>query len=109
VDPQSIIEAKHGHHVWKDPWTKDELFERVLCAMKTKDAKTLKGGPYREVVLIIYSDDDRALTFDLLADLKDRQFPPCAIMTRIFFLASYDPHIGSCVAIELRLAAQKGA
>lgn len=101
VDSKSAAAARAGaHYEWKD-W-KGALIPELQRLIGKKDAPSnLKGGPYSEYVLVIFSDEPW-LEYDYVEEaLANHFFKTPKLITRAFLLLSYSPFIKSYPCYEI--------
>ncbi len=86
------------------PWPMATVGDRLQDIVSTKDQKSFGGGKYREVVLLIHTDELYADPDAVTAFLKSETFTvPHGILTRAFLLFSYDPKRNGYPFVEMRL------
>lgn len=104
VDQQAVASAQHGTGRWA-AWDATKLRERITARLAKKDTPaTVKGGPYREYVLLLHSDEPiltEALVRKYLANVV---FPTARLLTRAYLLLSYEPASQTTPLIRLDLA-----
>jgi hypothetical protein len=103
VDGASIAASKRKQSVLWEPWQTGELFELLRERITRKDLSQVKGGPYSQYILIIYSDEPRILDYHLIEFVRTCKFGPTRFLNRVFFLLSYSPWEKCCPYIELKL------
>jgi hypothetical protein len=107
VDPDAIVAHKNKRpYEWKD-WSREKLQDAVarLLIAKAARRKSLKGGPYSEYIVLIYTDEPM-LAYDTAVTLLDgTRFATSRHIDRAFLLISYDPKVGYCPYVPLRIAA----
>ncbi len=90
VDQDTIKRNRRGENVWKE-WTQDELLLKIEGIVRRKDSKTLHGGPYSKVVLVIHTDEPLLRQMPLGEILRDQKLFPCQKITDAYLLLSYQP------------------
>ena len=87
------------------------LPSRSQCDSRTllkKDKPSeVKGGPYRQYILVIYSDEPRVLDHELVEHLRSYAFGRTQLIDRVFFLMSYNGWERRCPCIELTLRSRE--
>lgn len=91
VDESSIRSATKGQpYDWKD-W-RDDLVPTLESIIGRKDnPKKLKGGPYRDYVLLIHTDEPWLELEHTRQLLESHVFPETRLITMAYLLISYDP------------------
>ncbi|HUL29651.1 MAG TPA: hypothetical protein VLZ03_04275 [Thermodesulfobacteriota bacterium] len=105
VDPQAIIASKKDKvYDWAE-WDKTKLINFINNRLKEKDIPgQMKGGPYKNYVLIIYTDEP-GLNVDCVKTLlKEYRFARRDLIDRAFFFIFYDPEYRTYPCIELEFA-----
>ena len=103
VDSKSAAAARHGNpYEWKD-W-KGALIPELERILTKKDAPSnVKGGPYDQYVLLVFSDEPLLGKHYIETQLLKHAFPATDLVTRAFLLLSYDPFIRSYPCIEFNI------
>lgn len=103
VDGRSVAAARIGKpYDWKD-W-KNALLPELQKILHRKDNPTeIKGGPYSEYVLLIFSDEPWLEREYVERSLAEHIFERTSVIGRAFLLLSYDPHIQRYPCYELRM------
>jgi hypothetical protein len=109
VDPDSIVRARTDHsrrsrQVSPDAlsWNRVLFVQRVGALLRSKDSKSLKGGPYEEYLVVIHTDEPELSHGVVLEWLSGHEFPAPAQIDRAYLLLSYDPASESYPVIRLR-------
>ncbi len=90
VDPASAAAARDGiKYDWKD-WRND-LIPELHKIIQKKDEANVKGGPYTEYVLLIYSSEYWLEIDRIRLDITAHVFAATNQITRAYFLLPYDP------------------
>jgi hypothetical protein len=95
VDGESIAAAKHepSRLPWPS-WTAPRLLDGLRERLVAKDRVVLKGGPYSEYIVLVFTDEP-ALTPDIVSGtLEGVSFGPFQQVDRAYFLLSYMPATG---------------
>jgi len=107
VDPRAIVSFKHGGaYDWAD-WTQSKFLEALQHRLSAKDGRrpSLKGGPYAKYFVVVHTDEP-LLTFESASLwLNDFAIAGAPNIDRAFLLLSYEPKVGYCPYIELRIDA----
>lgn len=104
VEGDSIAASMRKQPILWEPWKTEELYELLRDRIKKKDdPPQVKGGPYSQYILIIYSDEPRILNYQLIEFVRTCRFGPTKLLDRVFFLMSYSPWEKCCPYIELKL------
>ena len=82
-------------------WRPGELTEHVALVLTAKDGKRFHGGPYREVLACLFTDEPLLTVVQARAELAGRTFGPFGQLTRAFLLFSFES--GSYPLVELAL------
>jgi hypothetical protein len=92
VDGAAIASArKHGGNNWAS-WDSTKFLQALESRIRSKDAKTLKGGPYSEYIVVIHTDEPM-LSIELVEQwLGEIALPSAGQIQRAYLLLSYDPH-----------------
>ena len=103
VDPDSIKAARAGEdYDWRD-W-RIGLIPALDDILRKKDAPTkLKGGPYSEYVLVIYTDEPWLELEHTRRLLANHVFPVTTLITKAYLLVSYEPSERAYPCIPLNL------
>lgn len=91
VDPESAAAARGGNpYDWKD-W-RAELVPALDRILRKKDTPAVvKDLPYSEYVLVIHTDEPWIEIEHTRHVLSTHVFPATSLITRAYFLISYDP------------------
>ena len=107
VDGPAIAAARLGKpYDWKD-W-KGALLpatENLIC--RKDSPRSIKGAPYSQYVLVIFSDEPSLDRGYLEHTIETYTFGPTQLITRAFLLLSYDPFIERYPCYELQLSPNK--
>jgi len=103
VDPDAIRAVKQGAsaYSWAE-WTQEKLASSVSEALRKKDSRRLRDGPYGSYVVILHTDEPE-LGIDRVRSLLNGVTFKCGQVNRAFLLLSYDPQIQRAPFMELRL------
>jgi hypothetical protein len=107
VDPSAIVAYKAKKLYEWNEWSREKLQEGVarLLNAKASRRRSLKGGPYSEYIVLIYTDEPM-LPYDKAMTLLDGMtFATSNRINRAFLLISYDPSVGYCPYLPLRIDA----
>ena len=103
VDPAAIVAFKHKQlYEWSD-WSPEKLQDALARRLVAKAArrKSLKGGPYGQYIVLIYTDEPM-LPYDTAVTLLERAaFEACEDIDRAYLLISYDPKLEYCPYLQL--------
>lgn len=103
VDPKSAAAARAGsHYEWKD-WREDLLPALQLVLSKKDSPSDLKGAPYQEYVLLVFSDEPWLEHDRVRRQLSEHKFKPTQLITRGFLLLSYSPFVKRYPCYELHI------
>lgn len=104
VDGSSIQAARLGQEYdWKD-W-KGALLSKLEKLVRRKDTfKNIKGGPYSQYILLIFSDEPWLEKKYIEWFIAEYKFDSIKFINRAFLLLSYDPLIQRYPCYELRLS-----
>lgn len=104
VDGRSIEAARlEKPYDWKD-W-RGALLPALEKLVRRKDRPMdVKGGPYSQYVLIIFSDEPWLERDYVERSLKEHTFAATELITRAFLLLSYDPFLQRYPCYELQLS-----
>jgi hypothetical protein len=103
VDPRAIIAYKaNKFYDWSD-WTREHLQAAVHRLLKAKASKrpNLKGGPFAQYTVLIYTDEPMLPYIHATNLLSGLRFSDSANIDRAVLLISYDPAVGYCPYAEL--------
>ncbi len=90
--------------VYRD-WQPDDVLREIRRILEVKDSKTFHGGPYSGIVVVIHADE-MTIKSDAYADLLQAQtFGPFRRITDGYFLFSYEPDVGHCPYVRLKIPA----
>lgn len=103
VDPDAIIAAKAGRVFNWAEWPREKLVEEIQERLRSKDSKTLLGGPYAVYVVIMYTDEPLLDSERVRQELAETRFQATAKIDRAYLILSYDPKSQHCPVIELVL------
>jgi hypothetical protein len=106
VNPAAIIAFKHNKAYEWNEWSREELQGALRRQLIRKAAcyASLKGGPYAEYIVLIYTDEPM-LPYDTATRLLDAvTFEMVPRIDRAFLLISYDQNLGYCPYLQLRLS-----
>lgn len=104
VDGESIAAAKINAPLNWTPFTKSALSRLLSERIAKKDNPSdVKGGPYKQYLLVIYCDDPRVLDYELIEHVRGSRFSSTRLLNRAFLLFSYSPWEKCCPYIELNL------
>jgi len=108
VDQHSLEEVVRGGADPLTDWGREKLVAHVQRLLDRKDAPDrVQGGPYREYLLAIHTDEP-ALTADNLERLLlGHTFLETRLITAAFLIASFDPRRNTSPVIELRLGSAR--
>jgi len=89
-------------HVYRD-WRPVEVLDAVRERLKEKDSKTLHGGPFDEIVVVIHTDEpvispreyESVLRYDIFCGLHQ--------ITVAYVFFSYDPEQQGYPLVSLQL------
>jgi hypothetical protein len=92
IDERAVAAAKQNGGVQWALWDVEKVRSAIQTRLTAKDGKVLKGGPYDEYLVLIFTDEPA-----LPADLVERAvavapFDAVATIDRAYVLLSYDPH-----------------
>jgi len=93
---------EQGEQVYRN-WRAGELRDQIAMQLKDKDSKTFHGGPYRELLVCLFTDEPALSHAHIQQELDGFDFGPFKQLTGAFLLASYDPGTQSYPVQELRL------
>lgn len=104
VEGLSIAAEKSGKPAEWRSYSPEEI-ERILAdRIRAKDCPTdLKGAPYDSYVLVICTDENRVLNYELIQHIRSLKFEKCNLIDRCFLLMSYSPWEAKCPYVELKL------
>lgn len=107
VDGISIAAARLGKpYDWKD-W-KGVLLPALEKLVRRKDnPRSIKGGPYSQYVLVIFSDEPWLERDYLEHIIAKHTFGATQLITKAFLLLSYDPFIRRYPCYKLRVSPNK--
>jgi len=104
VSERAIRRNQKGRQVYRD-WQPDKVIRETQTILKKKeeDVNHYHGGSYSEIVVIIYTDEP-TISYETYASLlASHVFSGLQQVNKAFFLFSYDPRVGRCPFIRLRL------
>jgi hypothetical protein len=88
------------------PWTPKELRDALQARIDDKEAKAFHGGRYGQVLLLIHTDELFLTPSIAFPALREARFVTIHHnLDRVFLLLSYDPQLGCCPVVELKLIA----
>lgn len=105
VDQEAIEKFKKTKFAydWAE-WTRDEFIGRLRQCIERKDSvASVKGGPYDDYYLIIYSDEWTVASQNIEEELRGMSFPT-RLITHALLLLSYDPRTKSYPVFQLPVA-----
>ncbi len=104
VDGRSIEAARlNKGYDWKD-W-KGALLPELERLIRRKDKRRdVKGAPYSQYVLLIFSDEPWLERDYVESSITNHTFDATVLVTRAFLLLSYDPFVQRYPCYELRLS-----
>ena len=104
VDGNSIAKSRQNKLIPWEPWSIEQLDQTITKIINKKDNPTeLKGGPYKEYILVIYCAEPAILDFNLIEHIKEKPYSLTKLITRVFFLMSYCAFEKCCPYLELKL------
>ncbi len=86
---------------WHD-W-RQELIPKLDEIIRKKDRAVVEGGPYSEYVLLIHSDEPWLEIDRIRVNLAAHVFPATKLISRVYFLISYDPSTRRYPYFRLRI------
>jgi len=86
-------------------WYLGELYAHVDSLLKEKDRKKYHGGPYKGIVVCLFTDEPMLTLTDAQQELAGVKFGPLHQVTTAFLVFSYDPSTKSFPVITLQIAA----
>ena len=103
VSGEAIRCAKHGYLVHA-VYTESDLIKRVNDGLVTKGGKrsNLKGGPYKQYVVVIYTNEHQ-ISFEWASTVFSDQKFCCPNIDKAFLLISYYPCLKMYPYVELKL------
>lgn len=75
-------------------WEESDFLERVTGILATKDTKSFKGGPFREIAVLIHTDEPLLMRHQCEAWLAGHTFGPFNQITHAYMLFPYEPGEG---------------
>jgi hypothetical protein len=88
-------------------WKAVEVCERLEYIVQRKDTKIYRGGPYQEVVLLIYTAEPNITYDDYRAALMNYHFSATAQIDKVYLLFPFDYRQGCCPYLRLKVVGQK--
>ncbi|MBE0658608.1 MAG: hypothetical protein IH602_13030 [Bryobacteraceae bacterium] len=108
VEEASLKADHRGEPHLSPPCSTSALIDRIQGRIDKKDKPSeVKGGPYKQYVLVIHSDEPRVLDHELAKHLRAHTFGPTRLIDRVFFLMSYNGWKRRCPYIELTLRSRE--
>ena len=107
VDGAAIIKYKKHRLLDYAGWSDEELRESVARLLRAKAERRpkLKGGPYGQYVVLLYTDEPM-LPFSQAEEwLNGMRFTGLRNIDRACLLVSYHPQFGYCPYLELAIDA----
>jgi len=93
-----------GHNVYRQ-WRPGELAPKIDTALREKDEKTFRGGPFAGIIVCLFTDEP-ALPFDFAAhELFSARFGPYKRIGAAYLLFRHDPGSQTYPVLPLRIAA----
>ena len=90
VCSKAVSANAQGHEVYRN-WRPGELYEHLAQQLRAKDQKSFHGGPYREIVVCLFTDEPLLTINRVTKELEASVFGPYAQVTAAYLLVSYDP------------------
>lgn len=91
-----------GYDVYRI-WEPGQVTAYVSEALHDKDEKDLHGGPYRDMVVCLFTDEPALEYAPTERELAQARFGPFKQITRAFLLFSYDPSLERLPLIRLNV------
>jgi len=107
VDPVAIIAYKDQRtYDWAE-WSREALKAGLARLLSAKAARyrVLKGGPYSQYIVLIYTDEPMLPYDTAMTLLNGVTFERSHHIDRAYLLISYDPRVGYCPYLELQFDA----
>src|SRR5207245_1356214 len=107
VDPAAIIAYKHKQPYEWSEWSREKLQDALAHRLNAKASRyeSLKGGPYGEYIVVIYTDEPMLPYGTAMRLLERVTFETSHQIHRAFLLISYDSEVGHCPYLPLRIDA----
>lgn len=93
VDQESIERNERGGAVYRF-WDAADLIEKIESLIKKKDEKRFNGGPYKKIILLIFTDENDILPTEYIPFLQGVDFSKKSQIDEVYFLFSYKPGEG---------------
>jgi hypothetical protein len=92
----------HGRDVYRS-WRPGELEARVARELSDKDSKVFHGGPYRQTICCLFTDEPALSPEEAANELAAATFGPFKQLTSAYLVFSYSPGDKTCPFIRLAL------
>lgn len=104
VCSEAAARTARGEEVMRR-WEPGEAATHIQELLLKKDGKQYLGGPYKEIVACLFTDEFDFDFEELLEELKNERFGPMKQLTSAYLVFSYSAQAQSYPVLPLELAA----
>jgi hypothetical protein len=84
-------------------WAPGEITEHIRGLLAKKDTRNYLGGPYKQLVACLFTDEFDLDFEEVRAELADTKFGPLTQLSAAYLVFSYDSHTQTCPLLELKV------
>jgi hypothetical protein len=104
VCSEAAARTARGENVMRR-WEPGDATAHIRELLQKKDAKTFLGGPYKEIVACLFTDEFDLVYEEVHEELKQMRFGPMRQLTAAYLVFSYNAHVKDYQVLELEFNA----